>query len=58
MTPYNYTDPGPYKNAKGTIAYEVQTNAAGEPLRQLVGGKSPEMKMPKQPDSGSHHDHH
>jgi hypothetical protein len=22
------------------------------------GGKSPEMKMPKQPESGGHHDHH
>ena len=28
MTPNNYTDPGPYENPQGTVAYEVQAHAA------------------------------
>ena len=58
MTPNNYTDPGPYKNPQRTVAYEIQTGAAGEPTRQPGRGKTPEMKMPKQPESRGHHDHH
>jgi hypothetical protein len=44
----DYRDPGWYKHPPETVAYEVSTNAAGEPERQ---GMSPQTG----PDKDEHH---
>jgi manganese oxidase len=62
----DYKDPGPYKNPPGTVAYEVDAAAAGEPTRQQgtvgPGMKMPGMEMPGMDmpgmKSGGHHGHH
>ncbi|MBK5197511.1 MAG: multicopper oxidase domain-containing protein [Methyloceanibacter sp.] len=46
LVPGDYKDPGPYKNPPGTVAHEVQADAAGEPPRQPGTGASSGMKMP------------
>jgi manganese oxidase len=46
LAPNDYKDPGPYKNPPGTIAYEVDANAAGEPPRQPAPSESPGKEMP------------
>jgi manganese oxidase len=58
----DYRDPGTYKNPPGTVAYEVDAAAAGEPTRQqgtggTPGRKTPGMEMPGMKPDG-HHDHH
>ena len=47
LAPNDYKDPGPYKNPPGTVAYEVDASAAGEPPQQQPTARaSPGMDMP------------
>jgi manganese oxidase len=62
LAPNDYKDPGPYKNPPGTVAYEVQTSAAGEPPRppgasEPIGTEMPGMNMPGM-NHGEHQGHH
>jgi manganese oxidase len=63
MAASDYKDPGPYKNPPGTVAYEVQADAGGEPPRQPGAGVSPGMDIPGGMDMpgmkpGGHQGHH
>ena len=51
----DYKDPGPYKNPAGTVAYEVQASAAGEPARSSGDVPMPGMNTPTQPGGHEHH---
>jgi hypothetical protein len=65
LAPNDYRDPGPYKFPAGTVAYEVDASAAGEPARQpsgtpgmeMRGMEMPGMKMPSM-KHGGHQGHH
>ena len=42
----DYGDPGWYQHPPGTVAHEVNMEAAGEPARQLGASESPPTEMP------------
>jgi FtsP/CotA-like multicopper oxidase with cupredoxin domain len=58
----DYKDPGWYKHPEGTVAYEVQSTAAGPPARRSErpksGRSSVEMKVVKPGTKGSHRNRH
>jgi manganese oxidase len=60
MAANDYKDPGPYMNPPGTIAYEAEASAAGEPARgasEAPGIEMPGMDMPGM-KPGGHQGHH
>jgi manganese oxidase len=62
LTPNDYRDPGAYKHPPGTVAYEVQGPAAGEPKRptggQQSGGAAGAAKAVKPGRGRPTHSHH
>ena len=54
----DYTDPGPYKNPPGTVAYEYQGNAGDAPRRseKLTRAPDAEFNIVK-PGNNSNHEH-
>src|SRR5215510_13715721 len=64
LAPGDYHDPGWYKHPQGSVAYEVNSAAAGTPQQQSGSGGSPGkvmqmpgMKMPMPGDGGHEHLH-
>ena len=61
ITANDYGDPGWYTHPQGTVAYEVQTAAAGEPKRPTTPRKNskPAVELNAiKPGRGSHKNHH
>jgi hypothetical protein len=58
IAPGDYKDPGWYRHPQGTVAYEVQSAAAGPPARRSErpksGRSSVEMKVVKPGAKGGH----